>query len=436
MEPDLSPAENNEQQAANGVITLVLTANNRLGYSALEQARKNKEIQQRLRRAFQQATDFAIGQGVDLFIQAGDLFDTAAPSERDRSFVAARLAQLRQAGMRTFAIGGAHDTPADSVAQNILAPQESYARLDALHYFQPNTTELEPVMVEIRGMRVGLCGLGVTTEQQGDPLASAHISDDIERADIPLLIVYASIEGLSQYAPFFDMHTQVSRASIENRTFRVILTGFDHHYSRTRVRQCEVIAAGATQHITSRDFAAPFSRPSMEDRQDEAGEEITDGVPGFVFIGLAADGVRWCRYIPVDTLSLRQITLQTGELWSQDQGGISPTERIIEQLLPLCDSEALVQLYLKGTLTPDQYHQLNFAHIRRSGEDRCFALTIDDSGLMLVPDGAGGGDGERLSAREELIALADEWIAAAPDEQEQNALRATKEELLAAIDSR
>jgi hypothetical protein len=43
---------------------------------------------------------------------------------------------------------------------------------------------------------------------------------------------------------------------------------------------------------------------------------------------------------------------------------------------------------------------------------------------------------ERLSAREELIALTDELIAAAEAEQEKKALRATKEELLAVMDSR
>jgi hypothetical protein len=41
---------------------------------------------------------------------------------------------------------------------------------------------------------------------------------------------------------------------------------------------------------------------------------------------------------------------------------------------------------------------------------------------------------ERFSPREELVALADEWIAATNDEQEKKALRATKEELLAALD--
>ena len=97
------------------VITIVLTADNHLGYAGVGQhPRKREERQQRLRHAFQQATDFAIVQGVDLFIQAGDLFDTTAPDERDRSFVAARLAQLKQARVRAFALGGVHDTPTDA----------------------------------------------------------------------------------------------------------------------------------------------------------------------------------------------------------------------------------------------------------------------------------------------------------------------------------
>ena len=111
--PELEQTENviEEQKLADGVITLVLTADNHLGYTASSQPPRKRELRkQQLRHAFQQATDFAIGQGVDLFVQAGDLFDTTNPDEQDRSFVAERLAQLRHAGIRTFAIGGIHDT--------------------------------------------------------------------------------------------------------------------------------------------------------------------------------------------------------------------------------------------------------------------------------------------------------------------------------------
>lgn len=42
--------------------------------------------------------------------------------------------------------------------------------------------------------------------------------------------------------------------------------------------------------------------------------------------------------------------------------------------------------------------------------------------------------GEGFSPYEELVALADEWIAAATDEQEKRGLSITKTELLAAMD--
>src|SRR5438105_7724025 len=136
---DLSPvSEPGEAQQMEGVVTVVLTADNHLGYAGLSQhPRKREECRQRVRHAFQMATDFAVSQGVDLFIQAGDLFDTANPDERDRSFVAERLAQLKQAGTRAFALGGVHDTPSATqslLGESIPAPQMSYARLGALHY--------------------------------------------------------------------------------------------------------------------------------------------------------------------------------------------------------------------------------------------------------------------------------------------------------------
>jgi DNA repair protein SbcD/Mre11 len=409
-------SELTERERTDGVITIVLTADNHLGYTMLAQhPRKREECRQQLRHAFQMATDFAVSQGVDLFIQAGDLFDTASPNERERSFVAERLAQLRQAGIRTFALGGIHDTPtgahaaSDEVAP---APQISFARLGALHYFAPHAavSELEPVIIDVRGVRVGICGLGVVAGQEGDPLLHLRVQDDIERATLSVLILHAPIEGLATGSSSLDLRAQVSRASIANQSaFRYILAGYHHSHLPLRIGDCNVIVAGATQRF---DFSD------------------SDSNPGFVFLGLAADGIRWCNHIAVDSPPLRRLVVDTSELWPDG------TERIIEQLRPLCDPHTLVQLRLKGMLTRGQYHQLDFNQIRRYGEEHCFALVIDDSTLSLLPDQetASVEIGERLSLREELEILAKEWVAAAQDEQEKKALQATKEELLAALD--
>jgi len=207
-----------------------------------------------------------------------------------------------------------------------------------------------------------------------------------------------------------EIRAQVGRASIANQTkFQHILAGYHHAHRRLRIGNCNVVVAGATQHFDFSDL---------------------DDNPGFVFLGLAADGIRWCNHIPVDSLPLRRLVVNTSELWPDG------TERVIEQLRPLCDPQALVQVRLEGALTRGQYHQLDFNQVRRYGEEHCFALIIDDSALSLLPEQEGSPTeiGERLSLREELEALAKEWIDDAQDEQEKKALQATREELLAALD--
>jgi DNA repair protein SbcD/Mre11 len=416
-----------QQERPADTITLVLTADNHLGYTAFGQhPRKREEQQQRLRRAFQQATDFAVDKGVDLFVQAGDLFDSTSPDERDRSFVATSLAQLSQAGVRVFAIGGTRDTPAETrsmlgeaaVGAKFIAPQASFEQSGVMHYFAPNRAEVEPVMLNIRDVQVSICGLGVLAGQEGDPLACMKEQGETERAAISLLLLHAPIEGLTMGTTLLDSRAQISRSSIENQSlYRYILAGYHHNYQHLHIGHCEVIVAGATQRID-------FSNLEQE--------------PGFVFLGLAADGIRWCKHIAVDSLKLQRLLIETGELWTEDRytTGSTTTDVIIERLQPLCSDEAMVQLQLAGTLTRSQYHQLDLNQIRRYGEEHCFALAIDDSGLEILPEqeAISAETGERFSPREELMALADEWIAAARDEQEKKALRATKEDLLAAMD--
>lgn len=425
VENELEQSATSGQDSRSGdVITLVLTADNHLGYTAFGQhPRKREERQQRLRRAFQQATDFAIMQGVDFFIQAGDLFDTTTPDERDRTFVAERLAQLKQAGVRSFALGGGRDTPMEAQALSgevIPAPQISYARLGALHYFPPTQTgeEMEPVMLNIRGTAVGICGLGVPVGQEGDPLAQLRVQSEIERAAVSILMLYAPIEGLAGRSSLLETRAQVSRESImKQTTFRYILAGCHHGHSQLHIGQTDLIVAGATQHV---DYSAPGQSP------------------GFVFLGLAPDGIRWCNHVSVDALKLQRIVINTKDLWPSDDAAPehTPTEIILERLRPLCDEDAMIQLRLEGELTRRQYHQLDLNKIRRYGEEQCFALAIDDSVLSLLPEqeAASAEAGERFSPRDELVAVADEWIAAATDEQEKKALNFTKEELLLAMD--
>lgn len=424
---DASDTQKSHKDSNDAVVTVVLTADNHLGYIGFGQhPRKREERQKRLRDAFQQATDFAVVQGVDLFIQAGDLFDTTSPDELDRSFVAGRLAQLKQANIQTFAIGGIHDT--QSAADDATAaPQVSYARLGALHYFSSHQRsaedkqELEAVTLNIRGLQVAICGLSVVAGHEGDPLAHFSVPLEVERAAPSILLLHAPIEGLAVGSSLLENRTLVSQSSIQAQSvFSYILSGYHHQFHHSRIGQTELIVAGATQHIDFSQWAGPTS---------------SEQEPGFVFLGLAADGIRWCNHIPVDALSLQRLVLHTSDLWSE-QSSHSPTEVILERLRPLCNADTMIQLHLEGELKRSDYHQLDLNQIRRYGEEHCFALAIDDSALSLLPEQEAFSPemGERLSPREELVTLVDEWTNATDDEQEHKALRVTKEEVIKALD--
>src|SRR5262249_19227317 len=114
-------------------IRAVVTADNHLNryYDRLS-PQKLTERRKRLRRGFHQAVETAIDQKADLFIHAGDLFDTPDPRNLDREFVAAQLARLREAGVRAVGISGNHDTPKQRTEQGGALPQGIYRELGAL----------------------------------------------------------------------------------------------------------------------------------------------------------------------------------------------------------------------------------------------------------------------------------------------------------------
>ena len=284
---------------------------------------------------------------------------------------------------------------------------------------------LEPVLFDIRGTQVGICGLSVVAGQEGDPLEYLPSHSDLDRVAISLLLLHAPIEGFMIGSSLDNIRAQVNQTSIANQSlFRYILAGYHHAYQHVSIGQCDLIVAGATQHIEYSD---------------------TDVEPGFVFLGLAADGIRWCKHIAVESLQLRRLIVPVRQLMQQNTNAdhTDITDNILERLRPLCTEDAMVQLRFEGEITREYYHQIGLNKIRRYGEKHCFALSIDDSAVSFLSeqeivaslDGYGSPvhREERFSPREELMALADEWIAAAPDEQERQALQATKEELLAAL---
>ena len=400
-----------------GIVRVILTADNHLSaYSPKLSPTKLAERRRRLGLAFKQVVDAAIERRAHLFIQAGDLFDSVDPRNRERDFVAEQLMRLQSVGIHTFTISGNHDTPRQKTEQGGFAPQNIYHRLNAIYYFASSDV-LTPVELTVAGLRLALAGLtyhpGVAPS--GDPLDHVEITDPdsvLTRADLGILILHAALEG---HAFPGEKETFVRRSSLARfEGFRVVLAGHVHAYDRFSIGDKTVVVCGATERM---EFG------QSEDKT------------GFVYLELTREGLRHAEQVPIKPQPRHIVTIRTTELWPPQRSNmaaslnpsltqesevvlvneaplLSVTERIIQKLAPYCTEEAMVRLILEGPVTREQYHLLDLRGIWLHGQQRTFSFEIDESRLLLTNDLAQARveRGERIAPREMLEAIAQEWM--------------------------
>ncbi len=394
-----------------GVVRVILTADNHLSaYSPKLSPAKLAERRRRLGMAFKQVVDTAIERRVHLFIQAGDLFDSIDPRNRERDFVAEQLMRLRSAGVHTFGVSGNHDTPRQRTEQGGFAPQSIYHRLKGMYYFDSSDV-LAPVEMNMAGLQLALAGLSYHpgVAPGGDPLDHVQMVDSenvLPRADLGILILHAAIEG---HAFPGEKETFVRRSSLVRlEGFQIVLAGHVHAYDRFSIGDKAVIVCGATERM---EFG------QSEDKT------------GFVYLELKRDGLLHTEHIPIDPQPRSVVTIRTTELWplqrpktktelnpfpeeEREAPVLSTTEHIIQKIDPYCTEEAMVRFNVEGPITREQYHALDVRGIWLYGQQRAFSFELDESRLSLVSDltEAQVERGERVAPREMLESIAQEWM--------------------------
>ena len=321
-----------------------------------------------LRRGFQAAVDYAIAHDAALFVNTGDLFDSPAPSNQDRAFVAAQLARLRRAGIVSVAIGGNHDTPRLLTEHGGEAPQRVYTALDDFHFFGASDA-LRPRLLSVRGLRVAVAGLSnnPVAPLGSDPLAGVALEDPdgaLAAADTGLLILHAALEGLARPS---EGERMVARASLDALPpgYHTVVAGHIHRFTRQRMGAREVIVIGATERM---EFGG------------------ASGAPGFVWMELGPGGARRVEHIRIEPQPRAEVTLSVRELWpaGATSNPSEPLAIIRAALEPHAGPETMARLRLTGELTRERYHQLALREIVLLGQQRFFSLDIDTSGLTIV----------------------------------------------------
>jgi hypothetical protein len=475
-------------------IGLVVTADNHLA-AALPQlsAERRAERRARLRRGFSAAVDYAIKNGARLFVTAGDLFDSPAPNNQERAFVASELIRLRRANIMCVGIGGLADgsrTPAERGGD---APQRTYAALEGLTYF-PATRALTPRLVTLDKLRLAVAGISAdpSAAPGSDPLVGLNLVDPegvLAHAHLGLLIVHAAVAGVSGMSEMSGANgslptiTRASLSALPN-LFRVVVAGAVHRFSRASIDEREVVVPGATE------------------RMDFAGEPSSSG---FAWLEIVSDGLTTVKHIAVPEQPRADVEIATARLFP---GGVSTREVAAEppdaltedlQVLPVlapgtegahgatgatgansetddevdphdlwelrglaqldqvaadalattqaaldavCTPETLVRLRLSGPITREQYHHLPLRDILHYGQRHAFAFDLDTRGLALIEPVSSASASVQRGTRMGPLApaveverlLAERLAAVAPDDSEGNAdLRAAAALLLARL---
>ena len=392
------------------IVTAVITADNHLNRYYDRMSPQRLEVRRRhLRRGFHQAVEYALEHRVDLFLQAGDLFDTPDPRNLDREFVARELGRLRAAGIRVYGVGGNHDTPKQRTDQGGALPQGIYSELGALHLFEGDGVPTE--MLTVDGLRVAIGALpwSPLVGSGRDPLEGV---DWAPEADLGIFLFHHSIEG--HIFPGAN-EAIVARASLDRlRNTQLVIAGHVHHGADWRMGPMQVLIPGATELMTF-------------------GET---GTPSFSVVELAkGGGVARLDRIKVACQPRKTLTVRTTDLDSTGGEG-DLCAAIMRRVEPSCATDTMFRLLLEGPVTREGYRELDLPRLFAFGQAHAFQFDVDSSGLFIEDDlGQAAAGGVRISQREELATCADELICATQDPCERDLLDETKHAILAFYES-
>lgn len=385
-------------------LRIVLTADNHLGrfYDRMSPQRL-EERRRWLRRGFRAVVDCALERGADLFLQAGDLFDTPDPRNVEREFVAECLAQLARAGVRCYGVGGNHDTPKMSTEQGGTLPQGIYHRLGGLTVFKKKLS-IDYEIVNIDGLRVAMGGLtrNPTLPPDADPLE--EINPPRIDADIRLLLLHYSVEGrmsgLYLNDPYIRRH---SLAKFPGPW--LFLVGHIHRFDHFAIGDKHVLVPGATEKMTF---------------------DPTEREPGFIYAEVSPSGEIEAEHVAVSYQPRQEVTIRTPELDLQE-----PFLSILQRLEPLKDQQTMLKVRLEGPISRQGYHALQLRQLHEFALAAFFSFDLDSAELRLEDELQRSAErGVRFSQQEEIAQVANELYGQSQDEGERELILAARDDIL------
>ena len=293
-------------------------------------------------RSYDELVDYAIDEGIDLVLFAGDAYKSRDPSQTHQREFARRIARLSNAGIPTFLLVGNHDTP-QVIAQ--ATALEIFPTLNVANVYIGD--RLQTYIVETRDGPLQVVALPwikrsdflATNAARG--MTHGEINQAIEQGISRA--IQAQVESLDSDIPaVLAGHVTISQSTLASE--QTMMLGHDHVLLNSNVAlpQFEYVALGHIHRhqVLSRN---PYVVYAGSLQRVDFGEERDD--KGFCVIDIdrsKPQGSRLTNFEFVKNGARRFLTVDV----KLDSGDDDPTTTVIKAIEAEDLSEAIVRLRL------------------------------------------------------------------------------------------
>jgi exonuclease SbcD len=333
------------------MLRLLHTADVHLGARHTDLGERAAILRERQFAAFKATIDLAIAESVDLFLIAGDLFDSNTQPRRSVERVAAELGRVARASIRTVIIPGTHDVyDGASIYRSYDLAAMARAGGDWITVLTPDQPSV--VFSSIDAVVHGR--VFDTKRAPRSPLYGLDVSAD-KRATWKIGMVHGSllIPGKTDGDEVVFTEDEVARTGLD-------YLALGHWHSAIEGR------AGSVTYAYS---GAP--EPVALDQ---------DGSGHVLLVTLDDHGGR--RRVSIEPRRVGQTRTETIDL---DVGGIHSQPDLIDQLGQLSDSNMALNVRLTG-LYPDDL-DLDLDEVERALSPSFLRFRVRDLSIPNVPDG-------------------------------------------------
>lgn len=358
-----------------------------------EQLERRRE---RLRKAFQEAVDFAIEQKVDIFIHAGDLFDMPDPRYLEVIFAFKELVRLKNAGIRTFLIGGTHDIP-KARYEGGGAPSLLIFEIANLAKVFRNFYHPQPEILDLDGRRIVLAGVSCDPRvREGNPFQQLQFTPP--EGDLTIFMFHYAIEGR---IPSMYEGAIVPLQNLRELPADLIIAGHLHPHSHFEIGNKLVIIPGAMERF---DF----------------GEEKNEC--GFYYLEWEREPIVKYQRVSAQPMRTLEVNVATINLHPKNQR----FSFLVTLLKDNSHPDQLLKLKIFGEAEREFLQDVPLNRLLEEGNANNFYFDLDTRELRMKIPGLGGGEPSRtideeireagkslVERQEELKELIDEAISLA-----------------------